>query len=417
VLLVGAASFASCIKRERLTPLVIQAVDIEEEPPDVAGTTPDEELPAVPPEYADYYRVFSEEEANKLPEHGPQDHSIEIDGAAPPFGPLYNLSASELEVLRDYIEANLKKGFIRPSTSPSGAPILFAKKKDGSLRLCVDYRALNRITRKNRYPLPLISEAMDRLVGAKIYTKIDLRHAYNRIRIKAGDEWKTAFRTRYGHFEYLVMPFGLVNAPATFQGFINQVLSDFLDVFCIVYLDDILIYSDSEEEHTEHVRKVLERLLKHGLYANLGKCEFRVKKVEYLGFILRPDGVAMDPSRVDTIREWPEPKCHRDVQVFLRFANFYRRFIHRFSRIAQPLSNLLRGGKAGKFRTPFSWTTEASQAFKELKLAFTSAPVLRHYNPTTLTCRHISKQTPQAAPLQAFCHNQTPTQLKHTTIL
>ena len=157
-------------------------------------------------------------------------------------------------MLREYIDDNLSKGFIRQSTSPAGAPILFVKKKDGSLRLCVDYRGLNRVTVKNRYLLPLISEALDRLVGAKVYTKLDIRSAYNLIRIKEGDEWKTAFRTRYGHFEYRVMPFGLANAPATFQGYINYILRDYLDVFCIAYLDDILIYSSDPAEHTRHVR-------------------------------------------------------------------------------------------------------------------------------------------------------------------
>ena len=204
---------------------------------------------SIPDEYRDLERAFSEEEANKLPEHGRHDHRINTGESEPGFGPLYNLSVDELGVLREYIRDNLAKGFIRPSTSPAGAPILFVKKKDGTLRLCVDYRGLNRITTKNRYPLPLISEALDRLSGAKYFTKLDIRLAYNLIRIKKGDEWKTAFRTRYGHFKYYVMPFGLSNAPATFQAHINEVLRDYLDIFCIAYLDDILIYSDTLEEH------------------------------------------------------------------------------------------------------------------------------------------------------------------------
>ena len=154
----------------------------------------------------------------------------------------------------------MRKGWITPSTSPAGAPILFVPKKDGTLRLCVDYRGLNAVTVKNRYPLPLITEILDRLVGAKFYTKLDLRDAYHRIRIRVGDEWKTAFRTRYGHFEYRVMPFGLTNAPATFQAYINTAMHGLLDEFCIVYLDDILIYSETEEEHRQHVCAVLERL-------------------------------------------------------------------------------------------------------------------------------------------------------------
>jgi transposase InsO family protein len=335
----------------------------------------------VPPAYSEYSEVFSREAADQLPRHGPQDHAIELRGGEPTFGPLYNLSAVELQVLREYIDDNLQKGFIRPSTSPAGAPILFVRKKDGSLRLCVDYRSLNRLTIKNRYPLPLISEALDRLVGAKIYTKLDIRSAYNLIRIRKGDEWKTAFRTRYGHFEYLVMPFGLANAPATFQGFINHVLCDYLDVFCIVYLDDILIYSNSEEEHETHVRMVLERLLKNGLYGKLEKCHFHVTEVGFVGFVVTPQGTRMEEDRVASVRDWPEPRNHKEVQVFLGFANFYRRFIYKFSSFARPLTDLLKGGKAGKFSTKFAMTDEAREAFQALKDAFTSAPMLRHYNP------------------------------------
>ena len=335
----------------------------------------------LPKEYADYQDVFSEDLANQLPEHGPQDHAIETRGGDPPFGPLYNLSASELVVLKDYIEENLRKGFIQPSTSPAGAPILFVKKKDGGLRLCVDYRGLNRITVKNRYPLPLIGEALDRLVGAKVYTKLDIRAAYNLIRIKEGDEWKTAFRTRYGHFEYKVLPFGLANAPATFQGYINKVLSKYLDDFCIVYLDDILIYSEDPKDHTEHVRKVLDQLRKHRLFAKAEKCEFRVTTVGFLGYTLTPKGVEMERSRITTVLEWPEPKTVRDVQVFLGFANFYRRFVKGFSRVAAPLTNLLQGGKNGKYPGPFTMTPEGRQAFNDLKKAFTQAPMLAHYNP------------------------------------
>ena len=335
----------------------------------------------IPEAYRDFAEVFSEAKADELPEHGPQDHAIDLHSGTPPFGPLYNLSNTELKVLRTYLDDNLTKGFIRESSSPAGAPILFVKKKDGSLRLCVDYRGLNRLTIKNRYPLPLISEALDRLVGAQVYTKLDIRSAYNLIRIKEGDEWKTAFRTRYGHFEYRVMPFGLANAPATFQGHINAILRDYLDVFCIAYLDDILIYSEDPAQHTEHVRRVLERLQKHNLYVKLEKCEFHTKQVGFVGFIITPGGVSMERSRIAAIQDWPIPKTHRDVQVFLGFANFYRRFIYGYSKITKPLSSLLEGGKAGKFSQAFVWTPEAERAFNGLKESFTTAPILVHYNP------------------------------------
>ena len=176
----------------------------------------------------------------------------------PPIGKLYNMSEKELKSLKEYIDEMLGKGFIRSSSSPAGAPVLFAKKKDGTLQLCVDYRALNKITKKNRYPLPLIGTLVDQLRKAKIFTKIDLRAGYNNVRVAQGHEWKTAFRTRYGSFEYLVMPFGLTNAPSAFQFFMNEIFHDMVDVCVVIYLDDILIYSDDEESHVEHVRKVLE---------------------------------------------------------------------------------------------------------------------------------------------------------------
>ena len=185
--------------------------------------------------------------------------------------------------------------------------------------------------------MPLVSKLFDRLARAKIYTKLDLRDAYHRLRIKKGDKWKTAFKTRYGHFEYLVMPFGLANAPATFQSYIHRALAGLLDTTCVVYLDDILIYSESEEDHEAHVLEVLERLKEWGLYAKASKCNFSTREVEFLRFIVTSSGTVMDPIRVRTINEWPEPQGYRDIQVFLGFANFYRRFIHNYSTLVRPL--------------------------------------------------------------------------------
>ena len=201
--------------------------------------------------YQEYYDVFSDELASIIAQNSEYDHAIELEtGKMPPQMPIYNLSQKELQILREYLDNALAKGWIRPSKSPSGAPILFVPKKDGSIRLCVDYRGLNKITTKNRYPLPLISELLERLSRAKIYSKLDLRDAYHRMRIREGDEWKTAFKTRYGLFEYLVMPFGLANAPATFQSYIHKALGNLVDTTCVVYLDDILIYLGDEESHT-----------------------------------------------------------------------------------------------------------------------------------------------------------------------
>lgn len=330
----------------------------------------------VPSDYHDFADVFNKATADKLPERRSYDHHIPlVDGASLPQSRLYPLSASELDSARKYLDENLKRGFIRPSTSPIAAPILFAKKKDGSLRLCVDYRKLNAITVKNKYPLPLIGETLDRLGRAKVFTKLDLRNGYHHIRIAEGDEWKTAFRTRYGHFEYLVMPFGLTNAPASFQAMMNEIFAEFLDKFVVVYLDDILIYSENKEQHKEHVRQVLEKMRQHRLFANAKKCEFNKSEVEYLGYVVGQDGIKMDEKKVSTIRDWPLPQSLKDVQAFLGFANFYRRFIRNFAAIASPLTRLTRKD------VQFDMDGPPTEAFEALKTAFTTAPVLAHFKP------------------------------------
>jgi Reverse transcriptase (RNA-dependent DNA polymerase) len=217
----------------------------------------------------------------------------------------------------------------------------------------VDYRGLNRIIVKNRYPLPLISETLDRFEGAMIYTRLDLRDAYHRIRIKQGDEWKTAFRTRYGHFEYLVMPFELTNAPATFQAYINEALKDLLNVICITYMNDIMIYSYAVEKHANDVRKVLARLRQFNLFVKLFKCVFSTDEVEFLGYYVGVRGVSMNPRRVAIILEWPVPTSFQAIQVFLGFANFYRRFIFTYSIVMASITDLLRGMENGKKTSPF----------------------------------------------------------------
>ena len=281
---------------------------------------------SIPTEYSDFANVFSPELALELPEHtGINDHAIElVDDRQPPYGPIYSLGPVELETLKTYIETNLKNGFIRPSKSPAGAPIFFDKKPDRSLQLCVDYRGLNNLTIKNRYSLPLVGEFLDQLGRARRFTQLDLTSAYHRMRICKGDEWKTAFRTRYGHFEYQVMPFGLTNAPATFQGYINKILAEKLDVFVIVYLDDILIYTEDESKgHVQAVHWVLDQLRKFSLYANLKKCRFHQEEVRFLGYIVSSRGIRMEDERIRAVKQWPEPKLVRDIQVFLGFANFY----------------------------------------------------------------------------------------------
>ena len=296
-------------------------------------------------EYFDYSNVFSAENAAELPENtGINEHAIELEeGKQPPFGPIYSLGPVELETLKTYIKTNLANGFIRPFKSPAGAPIFFDNKPNGSLRLCVNYWGLNNITIKNRYPLPLIGESLDRLGRAKRFTQLDLTNAYYQMRICEGDEWKTAFWTRYGHFEYQVMPFGLFNAPATFQGYVNKILAEKLDVFVIVYLDDILIYTeDPDQPHIDTVHWVLDQLRKYFLFANLKKCRFHQDEIRFLGYIVSSKGISMEAKRIEVVKKWPEPKSVRNIQVFLGFANFYRQFIQSFSKIAAPLTSMLK---------------------------------------------------------------------------
>lgn len=218
--------------------------------------------------------------------------------------------------------------------------MLFVVKSDGTLRLCVGYRGLNENTIKNRYPLPLIKETLNRLSKAKWYTKLDLRQGYNQIRMADGEEWKTAFRTRYGLFEYMVMRFGLTNAPATFQHFINDCLRKYLDVFCTAYLDDILIYSDSLEDHQSHVSKVLEVLQQNGVLLKPEKCEFHTQSTIYSVLVVENNGIKMDPKKFEAVRNWSAPKTVKDVQAFLGFSNFYRRFIRNFLELVSPITRL-----------------------------------------------------------------------------
>ena len=235
---------------------------------------------------------------------------------------------------------------------------------------CIDFRGLNGITVKNKYPLPLISSNLGSLEGAKLFSKLDLRNAYHLVRIKEGDEWKTAFNTPLGNFEYLVMPFGLTNAPAVFQALINDVLWDFINRFVVVYLDDILIYSGSMEEHISHVCQVLTRLLENRLFVKAEKCDFHVDTVSFLGYIMQSGSIKPDPEKIRAVEEWPVPKSRKELQRFLGFANFYRRFIRDYSKVASPLTRLT------SVNVTFCWSPEAHKAFLKLKHLFSSAPIL-----------------------------------------
>ena len=329
----------------------------------------------LPEALRDFVDVFSPKKADKLPPHRSYDHEIRLTSDKKlPFGRIYSMSREELQTLRNWLDENLKKGFIRPSSSPVTSPVLFVKKPGGGLRLCMDFRALNEISVKDRYPLPLIKETLNNLDGMKYFTKIDIISAFNNVRMKEGHEKFTAFLTRFGLFESLVMPFGLTGAPATFQRFINDALREYLDRFCSAYLDDILIYSKTKKEHLEHVRKVLERLRQAGLYAKLSKCEFFVAETKFLGLIVGKDGFKMDPEKVKTILDWNTPKNATDVLRFNGFCNFYRRFIRDYSKIVTPLIDLT------KKNAEFNWSVECQDAFEKLKATVASAPVLKPFD-------------------------------------
>ncbi len=249
-------------------------------------------------------------------------------------------------------------------------PVIFVEKKDKTKRMCVDYRALNEVAIKNKYPLPRIDDMFDQLKGAKVFSKIDLRSGYHQLRIREEDIPKTAFTTRYGLFECTVMSFGLTNAPAFFMNLMNKVFMEFLDKFVVVFIDDILIYSKSEEEHEQHLRLVLKKLKEHQLYAKFSKCDFWLSEVKFLGRVITTQRVAVDPSNVESVTKWTPPKTVSQIRSFLELAGYYRRFIENFSKIARPMTQLLK--KDEKFK----WSAECNQGFEELKKKLVSAPVL-----------------------------------------
>src|ERR687886_489731 len=288
----------------------------------------------------DFPEVFPEELPGLPPRRQVEFEIDLVPGAAPIARAPYRLAPSEMKELSDQLQELLDKGFIRPSSSPWGAPVLFVKKKDGSMRMCIDYRELNKLTVKNRYPLPRIDDLFDQLQGSSVYSKIDLRSGYHQLAVKERDVLKTAFRTRYGHYEFLVMPFGLTNAPAVFMDLMNRVCKPYLDKFVIVFIDDILIYSKSEDEHRDHLKLILELLKKEQLYAKFSKYEFWLKSVQFLGHVVSSQGIHVDSAKIAAIRNWETPRTATQIHQFLGLAGYYRKFIENFSIVAKPLTTL-----------------------------------------------------------------------------
>ncbi|KAI3499634.1 hypothetical protein L1887_35438 [Cichorium endivia] len=276
------------------------------------------------PEVCDFSDVFPEDLPGVPPARQVEFRIDLIPGATPVAKAPYRLAPAEMQELSSQLNELLSKGFIRPSFSPWGAPVLFVKKKDGSFRMCIDYRELNKLTIKNRYPLPRIDDLFDQLQGSSYFSKIDLRSGYHQLKVQEEDIPKTTFRTRYGHYELVVMPFGLTNAPAVFLDLMNRVCRPYLDKFVIVFIDDILIYSRSKEEHSQHLRQVLETLRTEKLYAKFSKCEFWIRKVDFLGHVVSKEGIHVDPTKIKAIENLEAPKTPTEIRQFLGLAGYYR---------------------------------------------------------------------------------------------
>lgn len=376
-------------QRPKINKLMIGAVSMHDitralEPKKILSYEKTKQM--LPEEVRKYTNLFLDDKLQKisvLPPHRPGiDTKIKLvkdnrgKESEVPWGPLYGMSRDELLVLRKTLTDLLDKNWIRASSSPGGAPVLFIKKPGGGLRFCVDYRALNAITERDRYPLPLIRETIQMLSNSTWLSKVDVRSAFHRLRISEGDEWKTAFRTRFGSYEWLVTPFGLAGAPSAFQRWINQELNDLLGVICSAYVDDVVIFSNGNlADHWDKVNQVLERLNKAGLKLDPQKCEFAKKEIKYLGFIINvEEGIKVDPNKIRAIASWETPTNVKGVRGFLGFANFYRGFIGNFASVSAPLQDLTKKGSA------FRWDKQHQEAFEKLKSLFITAPVLALWN-------------------------------------
>ena len=326
----------------------------------------------VPEKFHRWIKVFGKKQSERMPTRKLWDHAIDVkEGFMPRKGKVYPLSREEREEVREFIKEQLRKGYIRPSKSPQTAPVFFVEKKDGKKRMVQDYWYLNEWTIKNNYPLPLISDVLENIGTKKLFTKMDLRWGYNNVRIKEGDEWKAVFTMLEGSFEPTVMFFRLMNSLATFQAMMNELLRDLINMGKVaVFIDDMIVGMETEEEHDELVAEVIRRLEENDLYVKPEKCKWKVREVEFLGVVIRLEGIKMEKKKVKGVLEWPTPKCVKDVQKFLGLANYYRRFIEGFTTVARPLHDMVKKDKK------WEWMERQEEAFKELKKRFTEEPVL-----------------------------------------
>ncbi|GKC42811.1 putative reverse transcriptase domain-containing protein [Tanacetum coccineum] len=318
----------------------------------------------------DFLKVFLEDLPCIPPARQVEFQINLVPGAAPIARAPNRLAPSEMKELLDQLQELSNKGFIRPSSSPWRAPVLFVKNKDGSIWMCIDYRELNKLTVKNRYPLPRIDDLFDQLQGSSVYSKIDLWSGYHQLRVREEGISKTAFRTRYGHYEFQVLPFGLTNAPTVFMDLVNRVCKPYMDKFVIVFIDDILIYSKSNQEHEENLKLILELLKREELYAKFSKCEFWIPKLQFFGHVIDSQGIHVDHAKIESIKDWASPKTPTEIREFLGLAGYYRRFIEGFLKIAKSMTKLTQK------KVKFDWGDKEEAAFQLLKQKLCSAPIL-----------------------------------------
>lgn len=418
---IGAAAFERLSRKKTVEIFAISMKDIQDELDKRAKPITDPKSKLIPELYP-WLDVFSKEEADTLPPRRPGiDHKIELlDDFKLRPARLTRQSNEELKVMKDFLEEHLRKDFLEYSKSDYASPILFAKKPGGGLRFCVDYRQLNKITKKNRTPLPLMDEILSEMEGCQWISKIDIRHAFNRIRIAEGDEDFTTFLCRFGTFKWKVLPFGLCNGPATFQGFINEVMMEYLHDFMSAYMDDLIIFSKTREEHIKHIQLVLTKLREAGLQADIDKCEFFVKETKFLGLIISTNGIRMDLAKIKAIIDWERPRTIKEILAFTGFTGFYRRFIKNYSKILLPITNLT------KKNVPFIWSDECAAAFQLLKDTVSSAPVLRHFDPKKVAyvevdasdhsiagCMSQLDEEGQLRPVAFFCKKMIPAECNY----
>jgi hypothetical protein len=327
---------------------------------------------SVPPAVSQLVHEFADvfQDPHSLPPHRVYDHAITLfPGSAPVNSKPYRYSPLQKDEIESQVKDMIDSGLITPSMSPFASPVLLVKKKDGTWRFCVDYRKLNSITVKSKFPMPIVDELLDELAGTRFFSKLDLKAGYHQIWMVEDDEYKTAFKTHHGQFQFHVMPFGLTNAPSTFQCVMNSVFAPLIRKYVLVFMDDILVYSPDLPSHLTHLKQVFELLRQHKLYAKRSKCSFACSQLEYLGHIISDQGVSTDPTKTAAMLAWPVPANVTELRGFLGLTGYYRKFVKNYSILAKPLTVLLQ-------KKAFQWSDDAQQAFQKLKLAMSSTPVL-----------------------------------------